>query len=202
MSSFAGDHNRLETMFNSPAQHYTEKPRSTSEEKLAMMKSARWGSLLLATSLFALSGQVLSAPQPEQPKPVFGELVSPAEVPELIAMVRSELAPGGRWEEVPRKARPALESRLVEIEQLLEGRSSIDELSEDDKIRLINAQEHANSILTANDGERIVCERVKPIYSHIGQVLCVTRAQRNNMRDAGRDGVTRLQQTGRKETVR
>ena len=71
----------------------------------------------------------------------------------------------------------------------------------EEKMKLLNAQEHANAILTDNDGERVICERHKPINSRIGSVLCVTLAERNNMRDAGKNGVVRLQQTGRKEHV-
>lgn len=166
-----------------------------------MAKTALFVSLLVATSMFALSDQALATPGREQPKPVFGEHVSPSEFPQLIAMVRAELEPGGRWQYVPEKRLPALESRLAEMEALLAGHGSVDEMTVEEKMKLLNAQEHANAILTDNDGERVICERHKPINSRIGSVLCVTLAERNNMRDAGKNGVVRLQQTGRKEHV-
>jgi hypothetical protein len=161
---------------------------------------------LVMSILFSLSAAASAMPEqpkygalPEQPAPVFGEKVAPTDFPQLIQMVRKELQPGGRWQYVPKGERPTLENRLGEMEMLLDGLASIDELSNDEKMNLLNAQEHANAILTRNDGERLICERSVPVGTHRAQVLCVTLAQRINMKGGGRQTMERLQQNGRKE---
>ncbi len=113
-----------------------------------------------------------------QPKPVFGEKVAPGDFPQLIEMIRFEIQPGGRWEYVPKRDRPKLEEKLAEMERVIGDRSSIDELSDDDRIRLFNAQEHANAILTQHDGRRLICERHTPTGSHRPEKRCMTLAER------------------------
>jgi hypothetical protein len=113
-----------------------------------------------------------------QPKPVFNERVAPADVPRLVETIRAGIEPGGRWDQVPDRDRPELERRLNEMEALVQGHASVEELTADEKLRLLNAQEHANAILTENDGERLICKRETPTGSHRPQVNCKTVAQR------------------------
>jgi hypothetical protein len=122
----------------------------------------------------------------EDAKPVFGKKIQPAEFPELIAMIRMEIEPGGRWETVPDRDRPLLETKLSEMERILEGHDSVAELADDEQLRLINAQEHANAILTQNDGQRLVCERIKPVGSHRPVKQCMTVAQRRQENEDSR----------------
>jgi hypothetical protein len=130
--------------------------------------------VLSAFCVFAMNVAAAS----QQPKPVFGEKVAPAQFSELIAMVRSEIEPGGRWEYVPKSQRRLLEEKFGEMERVLEGRQSIDELTNADKLRLINAQEHVNAILVQHDGRRLICERVTPTGSHRPKNVCASLAER------------------------
>jgi TolA-binding protein len=131
---------------------------------------------VLLTSFFMAAAAVSAAES--QPKPVFGERIAPGDLPQLIEMIRFEVQPGGRWEYVPKRELPKLEEKLAEMERVIAGRSSIEELSDDERIRLINAQEHANAILTQHDGRRLVCERYTPTGSHRPQKRCMTLAER------------------------
>lgn len=128
----------------------------------------------------------LSAATVEDAKPVFGKKIEPTDFPELIAMIRMEIEPGGRWESVPDKERPLLEQKLSEMEKILEGHESVGELTENERLSLINAQEHANAILTQNDGHRLICERVTPVGSHRPVKQCMTVAQRRQTNEDSR----------------
>jgi hypothetical protein len=132
--------------------------------------------VLMLLLLVGMTADLSAAPQ--QPKPVFNEKVAPADVPKLVETIRAEIQPGGRWELVPKRDRPDLEKRLGEMQDLLQGHASIDELTEDEKVQLLNAQEHVNAILTEHDGERLICKRETPTGSHRPQVNCKTVAQR------------------------
>jgi hypothetical protein len=50
-------------------------------------------------------------------------------------------------------------------------------MDHDTQIQLFNAQEEVNGILKHNDGNRLVCERRKPIGSNIPQTHCHTFRQ-------------------------
>ncbi len=131
----------------------------------------------------------------EQPKPVFGEKIAPTELPQLIEMIRSEIEPGGRWEYVPQKDRPALEAKLDEMERVLDGRASLDQLSNDERLRLINAQEHANAILTQHDSRRLICQRETPTGSHRPVNKCMTLAQRKRESEDSRRFMDSIQKS-------
>ena len=122
----------------------------------------------------------------EDAKPVFGTKTQPNDFPQLIAMIRMEIEQGGRWESVPDKDRPLLEMKLSEMEGILEGHESISELAEHERLRLINAQGHANAILTQNDGHRLVCERITPVGSHRPVKQCTTVAERRRASEDSR----------------
>lgn len=140
---------------------------------------------VLMLAMLAFSAGAFAATV-EDAKPVFGQKTKPNDFPELIAMIRMEIEQGGRWESVPDKDRPLLETKLNEMEELLEGRESIDELAEHERLRLINAQGHANAILIQNDGHRLVCERITPVGSHRPVKQCTTVAERRRASEDSR----------------
>lgn len=141
--------------------------------------------LLAMLAMLAMSAGAFAATV-EDAKPVFGEKTEPTDFPQLISMIRMEIEPGGRFEAVPDKNRPLLEEKLGEMERILDGHESVGELTENERLRLINAQEHANAILTQNDGHRLICERVTPVGSHRPEKQCMTVAQRRQASDDSR----------------
>lgn len=146
--------------------------------------------IILLMVLFSLA--TTASASSEQPKPVFGEKIAPTEFPQLIEMIRAEIGPGGRWEYVPKKDRPVLEAKLQEMEEVLQGHGSVGELNNEERLRLINAQEHANAILTQHDGQRLICKRETPTGSHRPTNVCMTLAQRKQATEDSRrylDGV-------------
>lgn len=151
------------------------------------------GKILSAVVLLAASTVSIASSRPEQPKPVFGETVATSEFPALIEMVRDEIKPGGRWEYVPERDRPKLETQMKRMQDLIAGHPDVDAMSDADKSKLMNAQSSVNAILTRHDGKRLICERHKPTGSHRTETICITYAKRQAMRENSQQALQKMQ---------
>lgn len=68
------------------------------------------------------------------------------------------------------------------LESTLAGAESIDDLGEDQRIEVFNAQEAINAIIRGNVEDRPICRRqVKTIGTNIRKTECYTAAQREEM---------------------
>jgi len=101
----------------------------------------------------------------------------------LIASIRVELEPGGKYAYVPKNDRPALESQLNLMATLLQGVDSIEDMSKHRKIRLFNAQEKVNGLLLQSEGNRVQCETHKITGSHRPRTVCMTLVERENAKE-------------------
>lgn len=106
--------------------------------------------------------------------PVDYERVAPREFATLAAEIERGLLPGGRWETLaePQKARArTLLATMSEI--LRDGRPPASK-SPNQQVRLFNAQEELNALLTGRPiRDRMECSRVKVTGSRIGhEVRC------------------------------
>lgn len=95
-----------------------------------------------------------------------------------IASIRAELEPGGRYGNVPKNDRPAIESQLNLMASLLRGVDSIEDLSKHRKIRLFNAQEKVNGLLLQVEAQSLECETHKITGSHRPRTVCMTTAEK------------------------
>jgi hypothetical protein len=79
---------------------------------------------------------------------------------------------------------------------LIEGKASIAELSREQRLQLINAQERINAAIQgtrAAEAARLVCRRQRPTGSHVARVRCATVSQDELHRDmADRDADGKL----------
>ncbi len=108
------------------------------------------------------------------------------------AAIRQQMKPGGRWEFVDSDERASVNSRLDEIASVLAA-ATADELSREQKAKVLQAQEDVNAILTKKDGRRLICQQVAPTGSNRKQKQCSTFAERERQRRDSRDF---LRQTG------
>ena len=95
----------------------------------------------------------------------------------LVGKIHEQLAAGGRFEFVKATDRQELDRRFGVMAALLEKAGSVDAMAEKDRFALFNEQEHVNDILTRGDGERLVCESVAPVGSHIPVRKCRTYSE-------------------------
>lgn len=100
-----------------------------------------------------------------------------AKFTDLDAAIRIQMAPGGHYEYMKSGDKQRVSTDLDRIDAMLQKAGSVDAMSVDDRLKLFNTQEHVNGLLTRNDSNRLVCERVAPLGSHIPQTSCRTYGQ-------------------------
>ena len=88
--------------------------------------------------------------------------------------IRAEMKPGGRYEFLKNDERARIDARMATMEAVLQKHADQNDLSTNDKITLVNAQEEVNSILKHNDANRLVCESRAPIGSNLPVKTCRT----------------------------
>ena len=96
--------------------------------------------------------------------------------------IREEMKAGGRYEFLKNDERTRIEARLVTMENVLQKHAGQNELSGNDKMALLNAQEEVNAILKHNDSNRLVCESRPPIGSNLPVKTCRTFGETERLR--------------------
>lgn len=119
-----------------------------------------------------LSGSVFAANTPASDKPLVGQSLESFNAE--AAKIREEMKPGGAYSHIQASDRGRVEARLSEMEKLLSTHAAQGDLRPEEKVHLVNAQEEVNGILHHNDNNRLVCERVAPVGSHVPVTTCRT----------------------------
>lgn len=101
---------------------------------------------------------------------------------EISATVRKEMEDGGRYEYVKPDERKTIDRKLSEIDALFAEKDSVQGMKQDTKVKLFNAQEVVNSILTRRDRDRVICKNEAPLGSHIPVTSCHTYGQEEDAR--------------------
>ena len=104
--------------------------------------------------------------------------VVPATTPEAFAKQAEEvnqgMAPGERYGAISPADRKKVAADITKIAGLLEQVGSAEKLHNNEWVLLVNAQEHANALLTKNDGDRLICRYEKRTGSHFRVKTCQT----------------------------
>lgn len=100
------------------------------------------------------------------------------------AKIREQMQPSGQYGFIKAADRARVETRLNDMQKLLQEHSSGNDLPNSDKLVLVNAQEEVNGILRHNDVNRLVCERRAPVGSNIPVTTCQTFGEIENQRRA------------------
>ncbi|HEX7111159.1 MAG TPA: hypothetical protein VF216_01855 [Mizugakiibacter sp.] len=100
----------------------------------------------------------------------------------VAAAVRKQMAPGGYYQYVQDDERKTVEGRLGDMRTLFDRRSTVDQMTAEEKAQLANDQEAINAILAKRDSRRIICERVRPTGSNIPRRVCRTYGELENER--------------------
>ncbi|MBL8255199.1 hypothetical protein J2X02_001183 [Pseudoxanthomonas japonensis] len=102
---------------------------------------------------------------------------------------------GGRFKHLTQEKRESLFASQGTVTSLLKGRRSMQELSEVDRIAAFNALENIEGILNQAEGDRMVCERMKPIGSNRPKTVCLTVAERRAAREQAQKDVSNRTQS-------
>lgn len=110
------------------------------------------------------------------------------------ASIEKGLADGKTYAELSSTERGEVRQSLDEMAALLEGGKTPEALPAEDKVRLYNAQETVNNLLTqASSDSRMVCTRQAPTGSQRKVTTCTTVAERTRRRDDDQDRLKRVQ---------
>jgi hypothetical protein len=90
------------------------------------------------------------------------------------ARIREQMQPGGIYGLMKSADKARVETRLDDMQKLLQGHTTEGGMAQADKIALVNAQEEVNGILRHNDYNRLVCERRAPVGTNIPKTTCRT----------------------------
>lgn len=131
----------------------------------------------LFASLLALAGVAHAASTPSVQ-------IAPDKFADSRQSIEKALRDTERFSELTRSQREDLKAALDRMERLLSGVSSVDQLSEKDKVTLFNDQELINNTLSnAAEDSRLVCKREKKVGSNRAITQCMTVAERRRARD-------------------
>jgi uncharacterized protein YlbG (UPF0298 family) len=92
----------------------------------------------------------------------------------VVAIVKNEMVPGGRYEFVSGGERHTIDSNLAEMQSLFDRFGTVAAMDKDTKFKLYVDQENVNAILTHRDDRRMVCVSERPIGSLIPKRVCRT----------------------------
>jgi hypothetical protein len=92
----------------------------------------------------------------------------------VAANVRKEMTGDGRYAYVKADERAKVDAGLDEMQALFAQNESIDRMDKTVRVKLFNAQEVVNSILTLRDRDRLICERGAQTGSRIVSTSCHT----------------------------
>lgn len=95
----------------------------------------------------------------------------------VIDSVHAEMVVDGRYEFVHPDQRRDIDNDFATMLTLIRNAGSVTAMKEPDRVKLFNAQEHVNGILTHTDRNRLICERHAAIGSHIQTNTCQTYAE-------------------------
>ncbi|MEO7431601.1 MAG: hypothetical protein ABIR62_06180 [Dokdonella sp.] len=92
----------------------------------------------------------------------------------VAANLRKQMAAAGRYAFVKADERAKVEQGLDAMQALFAANESIDRMDKTMRVKLFNAQEVVNSILTLRDRDRLICERGAQTGSRIVSTSCHT----------------------------
>lgn len=89
-------------------------------------------------------------------------------------LLREQMQPGERFGEISIQERRTVEKNLEGMAEVFDRRGSMDRMSNEEQVYVINAQENINGLLTKNDGDRLVCRMEQRTGTNFKSKVCLT----------------------------
>jgi hypothetical protein len=115
----------------------------------------------------------------------------------VVAAIRQQMQAGGRWQYIDAKERAIIDGSFADMGKLYDQFGSVDKMDQNAKLRLLADQSTVNAILTRKDGDRLICETVTPVGSHLPVKTCKTYAQIQEEQRHAQNALDRLNQRER-----
>ncbi|HEX4479373.1 MAG TPA: hypothetical protein VH082_01090 [Rudaea sp.] len=110
--------------------------------------------------------------------------------------VRGEMSTGGRYEFITSQDKIKADSDLNAMAAMLQKSGSVGAMTQPEKVKLFNTQEHLNGILTHSDRNRLVCEHSAPVGTSIPRTTCQTVAEIEQNRKDGKEEIKQAGEVG------
>ena len=95
----------------------------------------------------------------------------------VVAAIHKQMGPDGRWKYINAGERSTIDGSFADMRALYDQYGSVDKMDQTAKVRLLADQNTVNTILTKKDGDRVICQSVIPVGSHLPVKNCQTYAQ-------------------------
>jgi hypothetical protein len=106
------------------------------------------------------------------------------------AEIRAGVQAGtGLYKDMPTRTKEEILSRQSELLAVVDGKTSADELSEEERLQVFNNLEWIEAAINNAEDERMVCTREKPLGSNRAQRVCKTTAQIEAEREFARKNI-------------
>lgn len=103
------------------------------------------------------------------------------------AEIRSGVQAGtGRYKDMPQKTKDELLSRQAEVLAIVDGKTSAEELDENERLLVFNNLEWIEAAINNAEDERMICTREKTLGSNRAQRICKTARQLEEEREYAR----------------
>ena len=133
---------------------------------------------IFITAVLFLPAIAVSAPD-DVSKPTLPE------IHEQQTELRVDVVAGkGQFKDMSNQDRVALAKQQDEVLGLIDGKESLDELNDVEKVRAFNLLESIKATIVKNDDDRVICERYRPVGSNRVERACATVAERRKIQEA------------------
>lgn len=95
----------------------------------------------------------------------------------VVAAIHKQMEPGGRWQFVSPGERTTIDGNFADMQKLYDKFGSVDKMDANTRMQLAADQSSINAILTQKDGDKLICESIVPVGSHLPVKTCKTFAQ-------------------------
>ena len=118
----------------------------------------------------------------------------PGQFSQVIENIEKEMAPGGLYADTKPEDQDNVRKALGRMAALLEGKSSLEDLTEKEKVALLNDQEQVNALLTGNEKDQLVCTRRELPGTHRHESVCETKYEAQMRKEESRKRVREMEQ--------
>jgi len=113
--------------------------------------------------------------------------LEPAAFLQVKAQIEEELQGNERYKEIEVKDRERVLDALDRMADMLQGASSVQDLSPNDRAQLLTDQALVNTVLTqAAEDSQLICSREQKVGTRFKTTVCETVAQRRERNEAAR----------------
>ena len=146
--------------------------------------------VLVAAAAFMVSACAGPSPVADAPEPV--KIASIDEFLTHRVLLRAGIQGGSDGDVRAGESDLVIERQAV-LRGVRGGGESVDDLSEEDKIRIWNAQNAINGVLTRSLADTPICRREAVLGSHRQRTVCLTPRQSEKLREDSRESLRYLQ---------